>query len=292
MPEPGGAPVLSGTTQLAAVIGHPVRHSLSPAIHNAAFQALGLDWAYLAFDVAPEHGEAAVRAIAPLGIRGLSVTMPHKGAAAAAVDELSPAAASLGAVNCVVNHDGHLRGENTDGAGFVSALRIEHQIDPAGMRCVVLGAGGAARSVILALAEAGAREVAVVNRTASLAVVASDLAGPVGRAVGVPESSQAISAADLVVNATPIGMDRHADDTATSPVDTLPLDPALLHTGQVVADLIVHPLRTLLIQEAEARGAVAVPGLGMLVHQAALAFGHWTGEKAPIDAMWQAVNST
>lgn len=276
---------LGATTQLAAVIGHPVRHSLSPALHNAAFAALDLDWAYLAFDVAPDRGEAAVRAMTSLGIRGLSVTMPHKDAAAAAVDELSPAAEALGAVNCVVNRDGTLIGENTDGDGFVASLRADHGIDPAGLRCVVLGAGGAARSVIRALGLAGAQDVAVVNRTLLSAESAATLAGPVGRVVAVEASRPVISQAELVINATPIGMDRPATEGPDTPVE-----PDLLHDGQVVADLIVHPLRTPLIVEAERRGATTVAGLGMLVHQAALAFEHWTGVEAPLDAMWQAVN--
>ena len=269
----------TATTQLAAVIGHPVRHSLSPAIHNAAFGRLGLDWVYVAFDVAPDQGEAAVRAMVPLGISGLSVTMPHKDAAAAAVDELTPAAATLGAVNCVVNHDGRLIGHNTDGDGFVAALRTRHHVDPAGMSCVVLGAGGAARSVVLALSEAGAREVVVVNRTPSRGEEAASLAGPVGRVGDAAD----IAHADLVVNGTPVGMGASIADEA------LPLDVALLHPRQVVADLVVHPLRTRLLDEAESRGATVVPGLGMLVHQAALAFTLWTGQAAPLDAMWQAV---
>jgi shikimate dehydrogenase len=275
---------VSATTQVAAVIGYPVRHSLSPAMHNAAFAALGLDWVYTAFEVDPHQGEAAVRAMVPLGIRGMSVTMPHKDAAAAAVDELSPTASVLGAVNCVVNRDGTLVGENTDGDGFVASLRLDHAVDPAGMRCVVLGAGGAARSVIRALGAAGAAEVAVVNRTPALAVEAAKLAGDVGRAVGQLASPAVIEQAELVVNATPIGM-----ALGISEAPDLPLDPGLLRPGQVVADLVVHPLVTPLLGEAESRGAHPVPGLGMLVHQAALAFEIWTGVDAPLDAMWQAV---
>jgi shikimate dehydrogenase len=275
---------VSAHTQVAAVIGHPVRHSLSPTLHNAAFAACGLDWVFTAFEVAPDEGEAAVRAMLPLGIRGLSVTMPHKAAAAAAVDRLSTTAEALGAVNCVVNRDGTLVGENTDGDGFVASLRGDHGIDPAGMRCVVLGAGGAARSVIRALGLAGVAEVTVVNRTPSLAVSAAELAGAVGRATGPLAGSEVIEQADLIVNATPVGMDRPDEETPE-----IPVDPDLIRAGQVVADLIVHPLRTRLLDQAEARGARIVPGLGMLVHQAALAFGLWTGRVAPIDAMWEAV---
>ncbi len=272
---------VTATTRVAAVIGHPVRHSLSPLLHNAAFDALGLDWVYGAFDVEPGAGEAAVRAVATLGLGGLSVTMPHKDAAAAAVDELSPTAAALGAVNCVVNRDGTLVGENTDGDGFVASLRIDHGIDPAGMRCVVLGAGGAARSVILALATAGATEVVVVNRTDATARVAAQLAGDSGRVA----DESAVAEADLVVNGTPVGM----AGTGVSGRE-LPVDPSLITARQIVADLVVHPLRTPLLEVAAERGARTVPGLGMLVHQAAIAFEHWTGEHAPLDAMWQSVS--
>lgn len=278
---------LSGHTQLAAVIGYPVRHSLSPAIHNAGFAALGLDWAYLAFEVAPDQGEAAVRAMIPLGIRGLSVTMPHKDAAASAVDELTPEAEALGAVNCVVNHDGHLVGHNTDGDGFVASLRTDHGFEPAGRRCVVLGAGGAARSVIVALAGAGATDIAVVNRTPNRAVEAARLAGEVGRVADVSE----VAAADLVVNATSIGMGASPGNDESDPAD-LPVAPELLQSHQVVADLITHPRQTPLLLAAERRGATPVPGLGMLVHQAALAFSLWTGQEAPIAAMWEAVKRT
>lgn len=273
---------LSAATGVAAVIGHPVAHSLSPALHNAAFEAIGLDWVFVAFAVPPGHGEAAVRSVGPLGLRGMSVTMPHKDAAAAAVDRLSPVAEALGAVNCVVNTGDEIVGENTDGIGFVDALRIEHQVDPSGLRCVVVGAGGAARSVIRALAEVGAAEIAVLNRSVGPAERAAALAGARGR-VGTTDD---IGSADLVVNATPIGMlDRSPNDPAT------PIDPSTLSSGQVVADLIVHPQRTELLHLAEARGATVVPGLGMLVHQAAHAFTLWTGEPAPLDAMWKAVRN-
>jgi shikimate dehydrogenase len=275
---------ISGATKVAAVIGHPIAHSLSPALHNAAFAALDLDWVFTAFDVLPDRGEAAVRSMVPLGIRGMSVTMPHKDAAAAAVDRLSPAAAALGAVNCVVNRDGTLVGENTDGDGFVASLRVDHDVDPAGMRCVVLGAGGAARSVIRALGAAGAAEVAVVNRTPTRGVAAAELAGEAGRAVGQLEIPAVIERAELVVNATPVGMALDTDGTPD-----LPLDRALLRPDLVVADLVVHPLVTPLLDEASRMGARTVTGLGMLVHQAALAFELWTGLDAPLDAMWKAV---
>lgn len=265
-PWPGGA------TRLAGVIGHPIRHSLSPILHNAAFAALDLDWAFAAFDVAPGQGKAAIDAMRVLGIDGLSVTMPHKADAAGAVDERVPTAERLGAVNTVVRRGTTLVGENTDGAGFVNAVRLDEGFEPAGKKCVVIGAGGAARAVVLALADAGAADVVVANRTADRAASAAALAPGVAR-VGVLADA---ASADLVVNATPVGMGGDA---------SVPLDAALLHAGQLVVDLVYSPAVTPLVAAARQQGATAVNGLGMLIHQAALAFQHWTGLDPPLEAM-------
>jgi shikimate dehydrogenase len=268
---------IRGTTRVAAVIGWPARHSLSPVILNAAFEAAGADWVFTAFEVPDGRGGDAVAAARVLGLGGLAVTMPHKGAVAAAVDELTPAAAALGAVNCVFWRDGALVGDSTDGPGFVDSLRIDEGIDPDGARCVVVGAGGAGRAVARSLGEAGAAEVVVVNRSPAAAARAAALAGPVGR---VGDHSD-IPDADIVVNATPLGMGVAADGAP----EPLPLDPELLRPGQVVADLIYHPATTPLLAAARERGLVAVNGLGMLVHQAARNFRHWLGEDAPLAAM-------
>lgn len=267
-------PPISGATRLAAVIGDPARHSLSPAIHNAGFDALGLDWVYLAFDVPRGSAADALVGVRALGVAGLSVTMPHKAEVAAAVDECSPSAAALRAVNCVINAGGRLRGENTDGDGFLRGLADDGGPDPAGASCVVLGAGGAARAVVDALARAGAGEVVVVNRSADGAARAAALAGDRGR-VGTLDD---LADARLVVNATPLGM--------TGPgADETPLPAASLHPGLFVADLVYEPARTPLLAACEARGVPAANGLSMLVHQAAVAFEHWTGERAPLGAM-------
>jgi shikimate dehydrogenase len=266
----------TGRTRVAAVIGNPARHSLSPRLHNAAFAATGLDWTFVVFEPAPDSGAAAVEAMRALGLGGLSVTMPFKEQVAAAVDELAPAAAALAAVNCVRWDGGRLVGENTDGAGFIGALAADHGFDARGRRCVVVGAGGAGRAVVAALAGTGAADIAVVNRTRARAEVAAALAGEVGR---VAETA-AVAGADLVVNATSLGM---------RPGDALPLPVDALRPGQVVADLIYHPPVTPLLEAAAAAGAIAVNGLGMLVHQAAAAFTHWTGVPAPVAAMRDAV---
>lgn len=267
--------MITGATRLAALIGTPVRHSLSPAILNAAFAASGTDWVFVVLDVPEGRGAEAVAAARTLGLAGLSVTMPHKAAAAAAVDELTPVAADLGAVNCVVARDGRLLGDNTDGAGFVDALRLDAGVDPAGRRCLLVGAGGAGRAVARALGEAGAAEVVVVNRSPEPATRAAALAGPAGR-VGAAAD---VPAADVVVNATSLGM------AAAGRAEPLPVDPAGLHAGQVVVDLVYHPATTPLLAAAAERGAVTVGGLGMLVHQAAHAFRRWTGGEPPIGVM-------
>lgn len=264
-------PAISGATRLAGVIGSPVRHSLSPAIHNAAYEACGLDWVYVALEVAPLEAARAFAGMRALGIAGLSVTMPHKEAAFEAVDELTPAARAMRAVNCVHLVGDRLVGHNTDGDGFVDSLRADASVDPAGLRVAVLGAGGAARSVVEALARNGAADIAVVNRTLGRAGEAAVLAGSVGR-IGGPAD---ISGADLVVNATSVGMGGGA----------LPLEVSLLRHGQVVADLVYHPLDTALLQAAREVGAQAVDGLGMLVHQAARQFALWTGTQAPVGVM-------
>jgi shikimate dehydrogenase len=257
---------------VAGVIGSPVRHSLSPALHNAAFAAAGLDWVYAAFEVAPGDAARALDGMRALGLGGLSVTMPHKADVAAAVDERSDAVAALGAANCVVPAGGgRLRGESTDGDGFLRSL-ADAGVAVDGKRCVVLGAGGAARAVVLALAGAGAAGVSVVNRTEANAQRAAELAGAVGE-VG---SAVAVADADLVVNATSVGMGDGGG---------LPLDPAALGAGQVVADLVYQPVQTPLLAAAADAGCTTVDGLGMLLHQAALAFERWTGEPAPLAAM-------
>lgn len=255
--------MITGTTRVAGVIGSPVRHSLSPVMHNAAFAEAGLDWVYAAFEVVPGAAGAALAAMRSLGIAGLSVTMPHKDAVAAAVDTLDPAAAALGTVNTVVlQPDGALAGYNTDGAGFIASLR-DVGVDALGMCVVVLGAGGAARAVVDALTRSGAADIVVINRSTDRGEIAARLAGPIGR-VGAAAD---IAAADLVVNATSIGMG----------TVELPCDVSLLHSAQVVADLVYHPLQTELLRAAGARGAMAVDGLGMLVHQAVLQQQLWTG---------------
>jgi len=275
-----------------------VRHSLSPTLLGTAFAETGLDWTYVALEVADGSAREALDGMRVLGISGLSVTMPHKGAVAAAVDRCSDDAAALGVVNCVVVEEGLLVGHNTDGGGFLDGLAHDSGMDVTGRRVVVLGAGGAARAVVQALAGAGASEVVVANRTVARAEEAAAMAGPVGRAVelsaGHPDGqlegvlADALGGAELVVNATSVGMGGVSE---TSTVD-LPVDPALIGSGSVVVDLIYHPAETALMAAMRTRGIEAHGGLSMLVCQAARAFTLWTGVEAPVVAMHAAAQAS
>ena len=272
----------TATTRVAAVIGHPVRHSRSPALANAAFAAAGVDWTFVALEVAPGAGADAVRAARTLGLGGLMVTMPHKADVIEALDDLTPAAAALGAVNSIAWEGDRLVGDNTDGAGLVAALAAEQGWSPNGRRCVVLGAGGAARSIVWALADAGASEVVVINRTEDRARAAAALAGTVGRVGDAGDAPDA----DLVVNATSVGMGAAAGADGPSPVDGDRVRP-----GQVVVDAVYQPLETPLLRAAAAVGAVPVDGLGMLVHQAARSIHRWISVEPDISAMMRAART-
>jgi shikimate dehydrogenase len=261
---------ISGGTKLAAVIGDPVRHSRSPAIHNAAYAAAGLDWVFVALPVPAGQGEVAVRSMPVLGIAGLSVTMPHKADAARACDTLSDDATALGVVNTVVlQDDGSLAGDSTDGPGLLRSLE-ECGLEVAGLRVLVVGAGGAARAAVLALGRAGAAVTVTARRpeaaSAAAALSPDGHAAPLEPALG-PEF-------DVVLNATPVGMAG----------ETLPI--AVPASGQWAVDLVYHPEETPFLAAAAAAGARTVGGLGMLVHQAALGFEAMTGRPAPLDAMW------
>ena len=259
-----GEPVIRGTTRLAGVVGWPVEHSRSPQMHNAAYAALGMDWAYVPLAVPPERLADAVRGLAALGFAGVNVTIPHKQAVAGLVDELTDAAREAGSVNTVlVREGGSLRGETTDGDGLLDALGEL----PDG-RAVVLGAGGSARSVVAALRAAGA-DVAVSARRL-------EAAGE----LGVPLVAWPLrEPAGLIVNATPVAQSGDAAD--------LPLDPAALHGTAVVCDLVYRAdgARTGLLAEAERRGARTVDGLAVLVGQGARSFRMFTDAEPPVDVM-------
>lgn len=259
--------------RLAAVIGSPVAHSLSPVIHQAAFDAAGVDWTYTAFEVAPGSGAAAIEAMRTLGIAGLSVTMPHKTDVFGAVDRVDPAAAALRSVNTVSWDGDELVGSSTDGSGFVASL-AEHGLGVAGAHVVVLGAGGAARSVIDALGRAGTAGVTVVNRNAERAAEAAALT-PSARVGSMVD----VAGADIVVNATSVGM---GSDAGSGDV---PCDPGLLGPEQIAVDLVYHPLETAWLLACAQRGVRTIDGLGMLIHQAALQQLAWVGELPDVAVM-------
>ena len=231
----------------------------------------------MAFDVSPSALADAVAGIRALGLVGVNVTTPHKEPIVDLLDEVTPRASALRAVNCVTVVDDRLVGDSTDGDGFVSSLR-HAGVGLDDRRVAVLGAGGAARSIVAAVAAAGVTELAVINRNPERAAAAATLAGAVGRVAAADE----LGGYDVVVNATSVGF----GDPSASPV---PSD--ALGEGQVVVDAVYHPLRTRFLEDAAARGATTLDGLGMLVGQAAIAFERWTGTTAPIDEMRAAVEA-
>ncbi len=259
----------------AGVIGAPVEHSRSPAIHLAAARATGVDLDYRAIHVQPDELTAMITSMRDTGMRGLSVTMPHKQAVIGELDELTSSARVLNAVNHITNTGGHLIGNNTDGEGFLLGLSHAHGIDVAGMQVAIFGAGGAARAIIQACAAAGARQIFVIARDLDRAEAAAEVGGE----VAAPASTLALRDADLVVNATPVGM------AGTPGEGQVPFDVHALRDDSVVVDIVYDPVETPLLQASRARQLRGVDGLAMLAGQAAAQFSAWTGVPAPLDVM-------
>lgn len=282
---------IRGTTQIVGVWGWPVRHSASPPMHNAAFEALQLDWAYVPFAVPPERIADAVAGIRALGLRGVNVTVPLKELVPPYLDSLTARAARLGAVNTIINDNGHLTGDSTDGRGFLAALREVDALPTPGTRAIVLGAGGSARAVADALRETGIA-VTIANRTPERAREVADRLqsasdGPSIDVIALDEASlrQALAADDvtLLVNTTSIGMHPQEEEMPPVPIDAL-------RPGTFVSDLIYNPPKTRLLLAAEAQGCRTQNGLSMLVWQGALAFTAWTGvADPPVSVMRSAV---
>lgn len=261
--------------RFACVIGYPLTHTLSPAIHSAAFRRLGIDCVYLAAPVPPERLGEAIGGLRALGALGANVTMPHKEAVAGYLDDLSGDARAVGAVNTIQALGDKLIGHNTDVDGFRELLVSDIGYDARGARAVVLGAGGAARAVVCALDQMGAAQIYVVARRAEAAGRLSLLAvSSPAEARPWEEAAALCTGADVVVNATPLG---------TGGGDPVPA--AVLRRGQVVIDLVYDPPATELVRRARAAGADAWGGLGMLIHQAAASFKIWTGQEPPIEVM-------
>jgi shikimate dehydrogenase len=275
--------MIDALTVLTGVLGYPVRHSLSPAMHNAAFRALGLNWVYLAFEVAPDRLAQAIAGMRGLGIRGVNLTIPHKEAVIPLLDGLTDAARHIGAVNTLFWDSERLIGDNTDTEGFLRAL-YESGVNPAGQTVLVLGAGGAARAVVYALRQQGCT-VWLANRSQERAQALADAFGCAGvLPLEHDVLAECAAHADGVVNCTSLGMEPHADTMLPVPVEALP-------AGAWVCDLVYRPLQTRLLQAAAARGLKTIDGLGMLVYQGALAFERWTGSPAPVEVMRGAVRN-
>jgi shikimate dehydrogenase len=264
-----------GVGSFAGILGWPLTHTLSPVIHNAAFRKVGLDWIYLQWPVPPEELDHAVSGIRALGAMGANVTMPHKEEVVKLLDALSRDARAIGAVNTIQRLGHRLIGHNTDVDGFRAFLEEDAGTDLSGKVCLVLGAGGAARAVVKALGDLGAASIAIAARTPEKGEeVTAQVAHGDTRVCDWEDAETEAEEADMIVNATPIGM--RAGD---------PLPGTRFNPGQVVVDLVYDPPSTELVERARSAGADAWGGLGMLVHQAAASFRIWTGQDPPLETM-------
>lgn len=263
--------MIDGKTKVYGILGRPVAHSLSPAMHNAAFRELGINAIYVGFPVTDLA--QAVAGIRGLGIQGLSVTIPFKEEIIPLLDELDPQAARMGAVNTVVRRDERLVGYNTDWLGALKAL--EEKVVISGKRFLILGAGGAARAIVFAILEKGG-QVAVTDLDTEKALA---LAREMWVEVVSPEYLEEYPAA-VLINATPVGMEPE--------VDAIPMEPQLLGRYSLVMDIVYRPLATRLLKEAQARGCRTIDGLQMLIHQATAQFELWTGRQAHLEVMARA----
>ncbi len=279
---------ISGETQIVGVFGCPVAHSLSPAMHNAAFAALNLPFAYVAFPVRPEALGPALASLSALGVVGVNLTIPHKESALPFLDEITDAAREVGAVNTVHCQNGRLLGDNTDGYGFYEPLR-EMGYDMAGRQAVVLGAGGAARAVVAQLIREGAR-VVIANRSPERAErLAQDMnaifPGAGVQVIALDDAEalrRALADSTLLTNTTRVGMRPDADALP-------PIPPDAMHPALLVYDLVYNPAQTRLLELARAQGCPTLTGVKMLVYQGGAAFQRWTGRRPPIAVMEDAV---
>jgi shikimate dehydrogenase len=276
---------------LFGLFAHPVHHSLSPVMHNAAFAKLGLAHHYQAFDIHPEQLETAIKGIRALGIGGVNVSIPHKENVIPYLDEIDDEARVIGAVNTIVHQrDGKLKGYNTDGAGYVQSLQAETSIALPQTKALLLGAGGAAKGIAVYLLKHGCSQLTVTNRTKAKA---EELAlqlekyiqqqGLEGRVDSIEWSKASLEASnyDLIVNTTPIGMWPHSDQA--------PISLKAINANTIVSDIVYNPLTTHFLKEATQQGARIHHGLGMFVYQGALAFEYFTEKQAPIDRMKEVV---
>ncbi len=274
---------ISGHTRVVAIFGDPVEHTLSPAMHNAAFGALGMDCVYAPFHVRSNGLKGAVSGLRAMGFAGANITVPHKEHVIEFLDEVDEEARLLGAVNTIVNKGGILTGYNTDGRGFVKSLKDDARFDPKGKKVFILGAGGAARGIAFALVNAGAGPVFLYDvdgpkRDKLVLDLNTALKKDAARAE--PLDPDFISSCALVINATPLGM--REGDPAPFPADSF-------KKGQMFCDIIYNPPKTAAMAAAEGAGARVLNGLGMLLHQGVIAFEHWFGVAPPVEVMRDAL---
>lgn len=276
-------PSQPNNTMLLAVIGDPIAHSKSPVMHNAALVALGIEGEYFPIHVSREDLGNAISHMKELGFRGINVTIPHKVDVMAYVDRIDESAARIGAVNTIVNENGILTGYNTDGIGYVRSLKDETQVDLRGKSIMVLGAGGAARGIVSALAQEEPKTIVIANRTADKAIQMAEEWKSIANicAITMDEISSHLPNIDVIINTTSIGMHPHISHTV--------IDPAMIPAGIIVSDLIYNPLTTELLKKSQERGCIIHGGLGMFVNQGAYALEYWTGMPAPIETMRTAV---
>jgi shikimate dehydrogenase len=273
--------IISGKTRVCGVIGDPIEHTLSPIMHNAAFKALKLDFAFLVFKVKVADVEKAVSGMRALGIHGLNVTMPHKSAVINYLDEVDQAAKAIGSVNTILNKDGRLFGFNTDGVGALQALR-ENGVEPRGKKVLLLGAGGAARAIAYTLARE-ADELVILNRTAKQAAELANLLKQtfdrkvVADTLSPNAIKDTLQDSDVLINATSVGMKPNANQT--------PVAFEWLRPDLAVMDIVYNPVETKLAKDAKAAGAKVVSGFEMLIYQGAASFEIWTGHSAPVEVM-------
>lgn len=276
--------------KIVGIIGFPLEHTLSPAMHNAAFAKLGLDYEYVPFEVSPDDLREALYGLRALRLRGFNVTIPHKETIIPMLDEVTKVARDIGAVNTVAIEDGKSVGYNTDGPGFINSLKEDAKFDPKGKKAVIIGAGGASRAVATMLAAAGIKSVVFSDM---IDAKAKHLAGYIRTQMDIPaiavkidshDLQESLDGSELLVNASPVGM---YPKISESPLP----EKIKLHSGLTVYDLVYNPQETELLKAARAVGAKSCSGLGMLVRQGALAFTIFTGEEAPIDVMWTAAQA-
>jgi len=278
---------ISGTTKICGVIGDPVEHTLSPAMHNAAFNHLKLDFIYVAFRVKKEELGNAMNGVRSLGIHGLNVTMPHKNSVINYLDEIDPAAKFIDAVNTVLNDQGKLTGFNTDGVGAIKALK-ENDVDPGGKKLLLLGAGGAANAIAFHAAQE-VEELVILNRTAEKAKKLAEILGGrfkkriKGNSLSANRAKEELTDSDILINATSVGMHPNINQSLVRPEWVRP--------DLCVMDIVYDPIETRLVKDARSRGAKVISGVEMLIYQGAASFEIWTDHPAPIRVMKEAVLS-